>query len=68
MRDPSLTKLCSELARLLHERSSTPRGEALGIAHGKLRAFAEVRHYPEEWVDRVLLLFLSGKHDILEAA
>lgn len=68
MRDPALTKLCGELSRLLHDRSSTPRGEALGIAHRKVRAFAEVRHYPEAWVDGVLLIFLSSRHDILEAA
>jgi len=54
----------SQLARLLSDRSSTPRSEALGIAY----RLVFDRFGDEDLCDKVLLLFLSGKHDILEAA
>ncbi len=60
MHDQSLVSLMGEIARLLSARSSTPRTKALRIAHGKLRAFAQVRRYSEEWCDGVLLTFLGA--------
>lgn len=59
-----LRGLMSQLARLLSERSSTPRGEALGISYRLLWD----RFGDQDLCDRVLLLFLSSRHDILEAA
>ena len=66
MQDQSLVSLMGEIARLLSARSSTPRTTALRIAHGKLRAFARVRRYSEEWCDGVLLTVL-GTPDALPA-
>ena len=66
MDDQTLVSLMSELARLLSRRSATPRKAALGIAHRKLRAFAEARRYSEEWCDGVLLTFL-GRNDLAAA-
>lgn len=58
-----LRGLMSQLARLLSERSSTPRGEALGISYRLLFD----RFGDQEICDKVLLLFLSGKHGVLAA-
>ena len=59
MQDQPLVSLMSEIARLLSARSSTPRVAALRIAHRKLRAFAQVRRFGEDWCDGVLLTFLG---------
>lgn len=67
MPDPALTELMSELARLLSDRSATPRKRAMAIAHRKIRALAEVRRYDEDWCDRVMLLFLSQRHVTITA-
>jgi hypothetical protein len=67
MPDPALTDLMSELARLLSDRSSTPRKHAMAIAHRKLRAVADARRYDEDWCDRVLLMFLSRRHGLVGA-
>ncbi len=67
MPDQALTDLMSELARLLSDRSSTPRKRAMEIAHRKLRATAEARQWDEDWCDRVLLLFLSRQHALVAA-
>ena len=63
-----LVKLTRHLARLLHRRSSTPRGEALGLAHRAIRIYADRHGLGEDFCDKVMLLFLSGRHDILETA
>jgi hypothetical protein len=67
MDDQHLVALMSELARLLSDRSSTPRTTALRIAHRKLRAFAAARRYGEEWCDGVLYSFLGPRHGIAAA-
>ena len=67
MPDPALTELMSELARLLSDRSSTPRKRAMATAHRKLRAIAGAHQCDEEWCDRVLLMFLSRRHQIIAA-
>lgn len=67
MPDQTLVSLMSEIARLLSIRSSTPRVTALRIAHRKLRAFAHVRRYSEEWCDGVLLTFLATPHELTRA-
>jgi hypothetical protein len=67
MPEPALINLMGELARLLSDRSSTPRKRAMRIAHRKLRAVAETHHYPEEWCDRVLLMFLGRRHAFVAA-
>ena len=67
MPDQTLTDLMSELARLLSDRSSTPRKRAMAIAHRKLRAVADTYHYDEDWCDRVMLMFLSRRHRVVVA-
>jgi hypothetical protein len=64
MPDQTLVSLMGEIARLLSVRSSTPRVTALRLAHGKLRAFAHVRRYSEEWCDGVLLSFLGPQNGV----
>ena len=68
MPDQATVVLMSELARLLSGRSSTPRSEALSIAHRKIREFAEVRNHSEDWCDAVLLSFLGTQGRIPAAA
>lgn len=60
MQNEALTRLMGELARLLSPRSSTDRARALGIAHNKLRNYAEVHRLSEEWCDAVMLLFFES--------
>jgi hypothetical protein len=67
MPDPALTELMSELARLLSDRSSTPRKRAMAVAHAKIRALATAKNYDEEWCDRVLLMFLGRRHAFIAA-
>lgn len=67
MPDPALTELMSDLARLLSDRSSTPRKRAMAVAHAKIRALAATRNYDEEWCDRVLLMFLGRRHQVVAA-
>jgi hypothetical protein len=67
MPDPALTDLMGELARLLSDRSSTPRKRAMAIAHRKLRAVADAHQYDEDWCDRVMLMFLSRRHRLVAA-
>jgi hypothetical protein len=67
MPDPALTDLMGELARLLSDRSSTPRKAAMAIAHRKLRAVARAHHYDEDWCDRVMLIFISRRHGFAAA-
>jgi len=57
-----LVDLMSELARLLSRRSSTPRRDALRIAHLRIRRFASARGLGESWCDAVLLQFLCDQH------
>jgi hypothetical protein len=57
-----LVDLMSELARLLSRRSSTPRRDALRIAHRRIRRFAGERGLEESWCDAVLLQFLADEH------
>lgn len=65
MPDPALTELMGELARLMSDRSSTPRKRAMAIAHGKIRAVAEAHEYDEDWCDRVMLMFLGRRHQLI---
>lgn len=67
MPDPALTELMSELARLLSDRSSTPRTRAMAIAHRKIRAVAEAHEYDEDWCDRVMLMFVGRRHQLITA-
>jgi len=67
MTDAALVNLMSDLARLLSRRSSTPRGDALGIAHRMIRNFAEVRQLGEDWCDAVLLAFIAPDRDVVAA-
>ena len=67
MPDPALTELMGELARLLSDRSSTPRKRAMAIAHRKLRTVAQAYHYDEDWCDHVMLIFLSRRHRVVAA-
>jgi hypothetical protein len=53
-----LVELMSELARLLSRRSSTPRFDALRIAHRRIRRYAAARGLGESWCDAVMLQFL----------
>jgi hypothetical protein len=53
-----LVELMSELARLLSRRSSTPRRDALRIAHRRIRRYARRKGLEESWCDAVLLQFL----------
>jgi len=57
-----LVELMSQLARLLSRRSSTPRRDALRIAHRRIRRYASARGLGEAWCDAVLLQFLSEEH------
>lgn len=58
MNDSGLIRLVRDLARLLHRRSSTPREEALKLAHRKIRDYAEVTGLSETWCDLVMLEFV----------
>lgn len=62
MPEPALIDLMGELARLLSDRSATPRKRAMRIAHRKLRSIADTNQYPEEWCDGVMLMFLGRRH------
>jgi len=53
-----LVELMSELARLLSMRSSTPRRDALRIAHRRIRRYARNEGLGESWCDAVLLHFI----------
>jgi hypothetical protein len=57
-----LVDLMSELARLLSRRSSTPRRDALRIAHRRIRRYAGERGLEESWCDAVLLQFLADEY------
>jgi hypothetical protein len=57
-----LVDLMSELARLLSRRSSTPRRDALRIAHRRIRRYAGERGLEESWCDAVMLQFLYEEH------
>jgi hypothetical protein len=57
-----LVELMSELARLLSTRSSTPRRDALRLAHRRIRRYAESRGLGESWCDAVMLQFLAEEH------
>jgi hypothetical protein len=59
MKDKALKKLMSELARLFSPRSRHPRPQALTLAHARLREFAGLYGYDQDWCDNVLLLFLE---------
>ena len=63
-----LVELMSELARLLSRRSSTPRRDALRIAHGSIRRYASERGLGEAWCDAVLLQFLAEEHALRRVA
>jgi len=67
MTDAALVNLMSDLARLLSRRSSTPRGDALSIAHRMIRNFAEVRQLGEDWCDAVLLAFIAPDRSVVAA-
>jgi hypothetical protein len=67
MTDPALVNLMSDLARLLSRRSSTPRGDALGVAHRMIRSFAEVRQLGEDWCDAVMLAFIAPERSVVAA-
>jgi hypothetical protein len=62
IRRMELVDLMSELARLLSRRSSTPRRDALRIAHRRIRRYAGKRGLEESWCDAVLLQFLHEDH------
>lgn len=59
-----LVDLMSELARLLSTRSSTPRRDALRMAHRRIRRYAASRGLGESWCDAVLLQFLAAQHGV----
>ncbi len=63
-----LVELMSELARLLSRRSSTPRRDALRIAHRRIRRYAAARGFEEWWCDAVMFQFLSEEHGLRSAA
>ena len=63
-----LEDLMSELARLLSRRSSTPRRDALRIAHRRIRRYASDRGLGESWCDAVLMHFLWEQHTRRAAA
>jgi hypothetical protein len=67
MTDAALVNLMSDLARLLSRRSSTPRGDALSIAHRKIRSFAAVRQLSEDWCDAVMLAFVAQDRSVVAA-
>ena len=59
-----LVELMSELARLLSTRSSTPRRDALRLAHRRIRRYAASRGLGEPWCDAVMLQFLADQHGV----
>jgi hypothetical protein len=59
-----LVELMSDLARLLSTRSSTPRRDALRLAHRRIRRYAAARGLGESWCDAVMLQFLADQHGI----
>lgn len=59
-----LVELMSELARLLSTRSSTPRRDALRLAHRRIRRYAAARGLGESWCDAVMLQFLAEQHEV----
>jgi hypothetical protein len=59
-----LVELMSELARLLSTRSSTPRRDALRLAHRRIRRYAAARGLGESWCDAVMLQFLADQHGV----
>lgn len=59
-----LVELMSELARLLSTRSSTPRRDALRLAHRRIRRYAATRGLGESWCDAVMLQFLAEQHEV----
>jgi hypothetical protein len=63
-----LVELMSELARLLSRRSSTPRRDALRIAHRRIRRYANEWGLGESWCDAVLLQFLCEQHALRRVA
>ena len=63
-----LVDLMGDLARLLSRRSSTPRRDALRIAHGRIRGFAAARGLGDEWCDAVMLQFLCDEHAARDVA
>jgi hypothetical protein len=65
MTDAALVNLMSDLARLLSRRSSTPRRDALSVAHRKIRSFAQVRHLSEDWCDAVMLAFIAPARSVV---
>lgn len=67
MTDAALVNLMSDLARLLSRRSSTPRNDALNIAHRMIRNFADVRQLSEDWCDAVMLAFIAPDRSVVAA-
>jgi hypothetical protein len=63
-----LVELMGELARLLSRRSSTPRRDALRIAHRRIRRYATAQGHGEAWCDAVMLQFLVEEHGSRSAA
>jgi hypothetical protein len=63
-----LVELMGELARLLSKRSSTPRRDALRIAHRRIRRYALLRGLDETWCDAVMLQFLRDHYAVRGAA
>ena len=59
-----LVELMSELARLLSTRSSTPRRDALRMAHRRIRRYAASCGLNEPWCDAVMLQFLADQHGV----
>lgn len=59
MPDAALIRLSSDLARLLHRRSSTPRAEALALAYRRITDYAIDNNMSERWRDSVMLLFIG---------
>jgi hypothetical protein len=66
--DHDLMSLVSTVARLTHPRCPTPRAQALGKAHRRIRSYAARRGMSEEWCDRVFMLFLDRSTDAYAAA
>lgn len=65
MPDPALTQVVSQVTRLLHKRSSTPRPVALGTAYRLIHRYAVEHGLTETWCDRVLLMFIKGADERL---
>jgi hypothetical protein len=59
-----LVELMSELARLMSRRSSTPRRDALRLAHRRIRGYAAARGLDEDWCDAVMLQFLWDDYEL----